>query len=148
MSTTSESRCSRQQMMVHREEMAMIYPLLMLIWPVFSFTHCVSETCSNIAHAMLSCPSSCLLVLSAEIFLISGGEARIWPRTQAKWAGAIGGPWVVVITWHNTCKSAISTLTEIFSLFHLLTVFILFYFFYFFSAWTLPPDYYFCKLFH
>jgi hypothetical protein len=30
--------------------------------------------------------------------LISGGEARIWARTQAKWAGAIGGPWVVVIT--------------------------------------------------
>jgi len=30
--------------------------------------------------------------------LISGGEARIWPGTQAKWAGAIGGPWVVVIT--------------------------------------------------
>lgn len=101
-----ESRCSRQQMMVHREEMAMIYPLLMLIWLVFSFTHWVCQK-----HAQYSpCYAIMYIIMPFGSFcrdlLISGGEARIWTRTQAKWAGAIGGPWVVLITWHNPCKSA------------------------------------------
>ncbi len=132
-----ESRCSRQQMMVHREEMAMIYPLLMLIWLVFSFTHWVCQK-----HAQYSpCYAIMYIIMPFGSFcrdlLISGGEARIWTRTQAKWAGAIGGPWVVLITWHNPCKSAICTLTEICSLFHLLTVFIYFFYFIFFSIFSL-----------